>query len=135
MDTRLVPSERQLEEYQRFRITHNGVSPMSYPGIKKGQYQASGIAHSPIGYPTSKADLNEAMNEKRYKKLEQISRKYPLYNYYGQKGATLGLLGWGSTKGVIREAVHMCSRGGIDVCGLVPRILHPLPVHELDDWF
>jgi 2-oxoglutarate ferredoxin oxidoreductase subunit alpha len=135
VEKRKIPSEQELQPYERFRLTGTGVSPMSFPGIKGGQYQASGIAHSIIGYPTSKADLNQRMNEKRFHKLEHIIERYPLYNYYGRKGAALGLLGWGSTKGVIREAVHMCSRAGIDVCGMVPRILYPLPVEEFQEWF
>ena len=29
----------------------------------------------------------------------------------------------------------MCARAGIDVVGMVPRILNPLPTRELEDWF
>jgi 2-oxoglutarate ferredoxin oxidoreductase subunit alpha len=135
VEKRRVPNEVELEKYERFRLTGTGVSPMSFPGIKNGQYQATGIAHSIPGYPTSKADLNQIMNEKRYHKLEHILERYPLYNYYGQKNASLGILGWGSTKGVIREAVHLCSSAGLDVCGFVPRMIHPLPVEEMEAWF
>jgi 2-oxoglutarate/2-oxoacid ferredoxin oxidoreductase subunit alpha len=135
VEKRRLPNKAELENYERFRLSGTGVSPMSNPGIKGGQYQASGIAHGITGNPTSRADLNTVMNEKRYHKLEHILERYPLFNYYGQKGASLGILGWGSSKGVIREAVHLCSRAGIDVCGMVPRILHPLPVQELEDWF
>lgn len=135
METRRTPSQEDLENFNRFRITSSGISPMSYPGIPGGEYQASGIAHTPVGYPTSAAEINLMMNEKRFKKLDLIVERYPLFNYYGTKGARLGLLGWGSTKGVIREAVHLCSRAGIDVCGMIPRILSPLPVQEFENWF
>lgn len=135
VDKRRTPTEKEIENYNRFAMTPTGVSPMSNPGIKGGEYQASGIAHTVLGNPTSAPDVNQYMNDKRYHKLTHISERYPLYNYYGHKGAGLGLLGWGSTKGVIREAVHMCSRAGIDVVGFVPRILSPLPVQELEDWF
>jgi len=135
VDKRKVASGDDLENYKRFRITTSGVSPMSYPGIKGGEHLASGIAHSEDGKPTSTSTTNQSMNEKRYKKLDHIIDKFPLWRYYGIKGASLGLLGWGSTKGVIREAVHMCSRAGIDAVGMVPRILNPLPTRELDEWF
>jgi 2-oxoglutarate ferredoxin oxidoreductase subunit alpha len=135
VEKRKVPNEKELEDYKRFKLTLSGVSPMSNPGMKGGQYEASGIAHGVVGHPTSAPDLNQVMNEKRYGKFNHIVEKYPLYKYYGHKAASLGLLGWGSTKGVVREAVHMCSRAGIDVGGFIPRMLYPLPVEELEGWF
>jgi 2-oxoglutarate ferredoxin oxidoreductase subunit alpha len=135
VEKRRVPTDDEMKDYKRFRITPSGVSPMSYPGIEGAQYLASGIAHAESGAPTSSPEVNQALNEKRYRKLDRIVERYPLYTYFGQKGASLGLLGWGSTKGVIREAVHLCTRAGIDVVGMIPRILHPLPVEEMEDWF
>jgi 2-oxoglutarate ferredoxin oxidoreductase subunit alpha len=135
VEKRKIPGNEELADFIRYRMTTSGVSPMTFPGIKGGEYPASGIAHTELGYPTSAAELNRFMSEKRMRKLGHIIERYPLHNYYGLKGATLGLLGWGSTKGVIREAVHLCSRAGIDVVGMVPRMLHPLPVDELEDWF
>ena len=132
---RRTPKEEEIKDYSRFRLTNSGVSPMSYPGIEGAQYLASGIAHTEQGTPSSSAENHHIMNEKRYRKLDHIIERYPLFSYYGYKGASLGLLGWGSTKGVIREAVHLCHRAGIDVVGMVPRILHPLPVQEMEDWF
>jgi len=135
VEERRTPSKEELEDFKRYRITQSGVSPMTWPGMKDGTYPASGIAHGPEGFPTSSQDMNTRMNEKRRRKLDHILERYPLWRYYGVRGATLGLLGWGSTKGVIREAVHLCSRAGIDVVGMVPRTINPLPVHELEDWF
>ncbi len=132
---RKLPNEDELIDYKRFRLTPTGVSPMATPGMKGGEYLAGGIAHGENGYPSSNAELNRKMNEKRFGKLDHITERYPLFRYYGIKGASLGLLGWGSTKGVIREAVNLCSRTGIDAVGMVPRIIHPLPVAELENWF
>ena len=38
-------NESELEHYTRFRITESGVSPISHPGMAKGNYLASGIEH------------------------------------------------------------------------------------------
>ena len=135
VEKRKTPTRNELKDYLRFRMTTTGVSPVTSPGMKGGEYLASGIAHAENGFPTSAADLNDFMNRKRYRKLEHIRQRHDLNYYYGLKGAALGLLGWGSTKGVIREAVQMCSRAGIDVAGMVPRMLNPLPSEELEDWF
>ena len=132
---RKLPTDEELENYKRYRISKTGVSPMSHPGMEGGEYLASGISHLENGFPTSSYMFNEQQARKRFQKTARIIEKFPLWRYYGQKGATLGILGWGSTKGVIREAAQLCSRAGIDVVGMVPRILHPLPVDELHDWF
>jgi len=135
VEKRKVPTEEELKDYRRYKITQSGVSPMTWPGVEGGTYPASGIAHGEEGFPTSQYEMNRLMNDKKRRKLDHILEKYPLWSYYGIRGATLGLLGWGSTKGVIREAVHLCSRAGIDVVGMVPRMINPLPVRELEDWF
>ncbi len=132
---RKLPKENDLLDFKRYKLTKTGVSPMTYPGIENGEYLASGISHMENGYPTSTHALNEMQTRKRFEKANHIIERFPLWRYYGQKGATLGILGWGSTKGVIREAIHLCSRAGIDVVGMVPRMLFPLPVDELEDWF
>ena len=132
---RKLPNADDLKDYKRFRYTTSGVSPMSYAGIEHGEYLSSGIAHTEDGRPTSMSIVNQSMNDKRFRKLDQIIEKYPLWRYYGIKGASLGLLGWGSTKGVLRETASMCTRAGIDVVAMVPRILNPLPEEELEDWF
>jgi len=135
VEKRKLPDEKELEDYKRFKITQSGVSPITYPGLKGGEYLASGIAHGEKGAPSMSHMMNLMMHDKRERKLDHIIERFPLYRYYGVKGATLGILGWGSTKGIIRETVQLCSRAGIDVVGMVPRIIHPLPQEELYDWF
>jgi pyruvate/2-oxoacid:ferredoxin oxidoreductase alpha subunit len=34
-----------LENYRRYRVTEDGVSPISVPGMKGGEYQTNGLEH------------------------------------------------------------------------------------------
>ncbi|HEX9744684.1 MAG TPA: 2-oxoacid:acceptor oxidoreductase subunit alpha [bacterium] len=135
VEKRKVPTDDELEDYKRYKITNSGISPMTYPGIKRGQYQASGLGHNDTGQPVSTASWNKIINDKKSCKLDHIVQKYPLTRYFGPQHSRVGILGWGSTKGVISEAVHLCGRAGIDVSGMVLRMLYPLPIEHLKRWF
>ncbi len=125
---RLQPNAEELADYKRYRLdTKTGVSPMSSPGMKGGQYPASGIEHNEIGDPTSRVDLHEAMTEKRYRKYDHIVAKYSFVREYGDKNAEIGILGWGSTKGVIKEAIMSLEDEGHKVAGMIPQLMHPFP--------
>ena len=42
---RQVPSAGDLREYKRYKETKSGISPMSWPGMKGGEYQTNGLEH------------------------------------------------------------------------------------------
>jgi 2-oxoglutarate ferredoxin oxidoreductase subunit alpha len=123
----------ELEDYKRYRITDDGISPMSVPGMKGGQYQTNGLEHDEYGRPSSMFTTHEVMNAKRYRKLDAIARKYRLFAHYGADEADLGILCWGSSFGVVREAVdRLNTPNGLRVAVFAPRILAPLPKCEIE---
>ena len=130
---RLTPTEAELVNYKRFRLdTETGVSPMAIPGMKGGQYPASGIEHNEVGDPTSRVDLHESMTEKRYRKYKHIIKKYSFVREYGTKSAEVGILAWGSTKGVVKEAVEGLTEEGVMIHAMIPQLLHPFPKETFD---
>lgn len=131
---RLKPSAEALNEYQRFAIPDDDpVSPMADPGTEGGAYLAGGIEHDESGRPTSVFRVHEAMNEKRYKKMQKIAREYGAVHRFGPKDADIGVIGWGSSKGAIEEAVRRFGYLGIKAAGVVPELLHPLPAETIAD--
>ena len=52
---------RHIEHYTRFRLTESGVSPVSHPGMAKGNYLASGIEHTESGAPTASRILDRRL--------------------------------------------------------------------------
>lgn len=129
---RITPSEEELEDYVRFKITEDGISPMSYPGMKDGMYQAAGIEHGEKGLPTSDVDIHAKMTEKRYRKDQALVKEINFVRYYGPEDAEVGVIGWGSAKGAIKEAIQQLNDEGYPVKAAIPQILAPLPQEKLE---
>ncbi len=47
-------------------------------------------------------------------------------------GADVGFVSWGADQGVVRDAVGLCRNFGLNVAGLYPKVLVPLPQEELE---
>ena len=132
---RVTPTSEELKDYKRYRLdTDTGISPMATPGMPGGQYPAGGIEHNEVGDPTSRIDLHVDMTEKRYRKYKHIVSKYSFVRRYGDEDAEVGILGWGSTKGVVKEAVAKLREEGHKVGAMIPQLLHPFPMEAFDDF-
>jgi 2-oxoglutarate ferredoxin oxidoreductase subunit alpha len=118
--------------YLRYQATEDGVSPMTVPGMPGGMYQTNGLEHDETGRPSSMFVTHERMNAKRYRKLEAVAKKYPLFERFGVADPELGILCWGSTAGPVREAVERMNAQGAGIAAFVPRILAPLPLEALN---
>ncbi|HXK60279.1 MAG TPA: 2-oxoacid:acceptor oxidoreductase subunit alpha [Acidobacteriota bacterium] len=132
---RRLPTQEELENYVRFRITESGVSPISYPGMKGGNYLASGIEHNEKGAPTAKGDIHARMNEKRIRKLDPLKLRRDLFVIEGDPQATLALVSWGSVAGVATEALHRARKAGMRVKLLVPKLLYPVSEQVYYEFF
>jgi 2-oxoglutarate ferredoxin oxidoreductase subunit alpha len=73
------------------------------------------------------------MTRKRFKKLEVLSKALEANppEYHGTPDAKIGIIGWGSTEGAIREARYLAEAEGIKVRHLHPRLLSPLPENRI----
>jgi 2-oxoglutarate ferredoxin oxidoreductase subunit alpha len=127
---RQVPTAGELTDYKRYRDTKTGVSPMTWPGMKGGEYQTNGLEHDEAGRPSSMHLVHEKMNAKRYRKLRQVRDKYSFFRTYGPENADLGIVCWGSAKGPVKEAVLRANGRGEKVSAFVPQMLYPFPNHD-----
>jgi 2-oxoglutarate ferredoxin oxidoreductase subunit alpha len=131
---RQVPSAGDLREYKRYKETKSGVSPMSWPGMKGGEYQTNGLEHDEDGTPSSMFIVHEKMNAKRYRKLRLVRDKYSFYRRYGAENADVGIICWGSSKGPVKEAVLAANGRGERVAAFVPQLLYPFPNREFEEF-
>jgi 2-oxoglutarate ferredoxin oxidoreductase subunit alpha len=131
---RQVPSAGDLREYRRYKETKSGVSPMSWPGMKGGEYQTNGLEHDEDGSPSSMFLVHEKMNAKRYRKLRLVRDKYSFYRRYGAENADVGIICWGSAKGPVKEAVLAANGRGERVAAFVPQLLYPFPNREFEEF-
>lgn len=102
------------EDYKRYKLTEDGISPRAIPGYGKGIIIANGNEHDEYGDITEDEELSRLMQEKRaIKKLETIKKNAKLPKLIGDKNAKYLVIGWGSTYYVIREALEQLNRGDV----------------------
>src|ERR1039458_2834127 len=129
------PTETELTNYARFKLTESGISPISHPGMPGGNYLASGIEHNEVGRPTASGEMHARMNEKRFRKFNPLKNRRNLFVVEGDPEAPIGLVSWGSVAGVAREALRLAQAEGLHVKLLVPKLLYPVVETVYQDFF
>jgi 2-oxoglutarate ferredoxin oxidoreductase subunit alpha len=129
------PTESELKDYQRFKITDSKVSPISQPGMEGGNYLASGIEHTESGAPTASGEAHARMNDKRIHKLDPLKKRRDLFIIEGDENAPVALVAWGSVAGVVREAHRIVVDRGIQAKLLIPKLLYPVAEEVYQDFF
>ena len=115
--------------YKRYAMASNGVSPMSIPGTRGGQYTADGLTHSERGTPTSGATDHRAQLDKRRDKLANFNFGDHWASVEG--AGDLAIITWGSLTGAAREAARRAAADGFDVRVVAPRLLAPVQPERL----
>ncbi|MFO0759307.1 MAG: 2-oxoacid:acceptor oxidoreductase subunit alpha [Byssovorax sp.] len=135
IEERRRPTEAELTSYARFRFTDSGVSPVSHPGMKGGNYLAAGIEHNEHGDPTASGTMHAKMNEKRLRKLDPLKHRKDLFTVEGDLDAPFAIVSWGSTAGICREALDLARAEGLRTKMLVPKLLFPVAEGIYDEFF
>ncbi len=121
-------------EFKRYALTESGISPMVDPGTPNGMHIATGLEHNESGTPNYTGANHEAMQDKRFRKLKAVVNDVPPTEVDGEGAADLGVIAWGSTIGVVREALQRLRAQGYKVKGFYPKLLNPLPVQQFEDF-
>ncbi|OGO36991.1 MAG: hypothetical protein A2Z03_01980 [Chloroflexi bacterium RBG_16_56_8] len=139
LEPRLVwnPNENGHGEFQRYAQTASGISPMSLPGMKGGQYVAEGLEHAPDGSPEYTPETHVENMQKRAKKIYSAAEeveKWHMYETFGDEDAPIGIVGWGSTIGPVREAVDHARAEGMKVAVFYTKMIFPLPTRLISQF-
>ena len=92
--------------FHRFQPTDDGISFRTLPGVANGFYVANSDEHGPTGILDESAEVREVMNRRRQLKSERIKSQVPKPKLYGPQTAKLTLVGWGSSKGAVLQALR-----------------------------
>ena len=117
-------------DYQRYRDTESGVSPMAIPGTRGVVYTADGLEHTEGAIPSSQARDHGIQLDKRERKLQRHD--------YGSRWADveglshLAVITFGSATGPVREAIRRVEAMGVPVRLVVLRLLAPLQPAVMD---
>ncbi len=117
--------------YKRYQINASGVSPRALPGTQGYEHVVATDDHDEDGVLISDEYTNphkrQAMHEKRMRKMEAILPLIDAPKLWGADDAQVTLVGWGSTEGVVREAIQLLAdRDGIAASQLQIKWLVPL---------
>src|SRR5713226_2209917 len=116
--------------YKRYLFTESGVSPRAIPGVKGHAHTVATDEHMEDGVLISDEFTNpikrREMMEKRQRKIAGIEASVPPPKLEGPSDAEVTLIGWGSTQGVIAEAIELLADEGITANQLQIRWMVPL---------
>jgi 2-oxoglutarate ferredoxin oxidoreductase subunit alpha len=123
------------EPYLRYKDTESGISPRAVPGVPGHLYVAATDEHDEDGVLLSDIYTDpvrrQKMVEKRVRKMSTVLAHLPPPLFSGPADAEVTLVGWGSTWGVLTEAVERLNREGISTNHLQVRYLLPFQVQEV----
>lgn len=92
-------------EYKRYQITDDGISPRLIPGTKGGYFIANSYEHEENSLSTEDKLERAKQVDKRNKKFRTYINRMPSPSIYGDDSAEVTLVGWGSTKGPVLQAL------------------------------
>jgi 2-oxoglutarate ferredoxin oxidoreductase subunit alpha len=122
--------------YLRYKLTENGISPRAVPGVPGHIHVAATDEHDEDGTLISDEYTNPTkrrlMVEKRARKMEKVVSQIAPPKLVGPENAAVTLVGWGSTEGVILEAIEkLAGEEGIVANQLAIKWLVPFHVAEV----
>jgi 2-oxoglutarate ferredoxin oxidoreductase subunit alpha len=104
-----------------------GLARRFIPGQPGGMHTLTGLAHDRDSHVAYDADINEQTLRFRSLKLAALQRTLKPPTVFGDRTGDLLVVGWGSTKGAIEEAVEAMRADGYKVSSMHLQFLQPLP--------
>ncbi|HSM62148.1 MAG TPA: hypothetical protein VK849_15175, partial [Longimicrobiales bacterium] len=112
-----------------------GISRRFIPGQPGGEHTLTGLAHDERSKVAYESVINEHSSTMRARKVAAFQHTLLPPDVFGDpEGGDLLVVGWGSTKGAIEEAVERARAQGLSVSSLHLTFLSPLPP-RLDEIF
>ncbi|MGA1205015.1 MAG: 2-oxoacid:acceptor oxidoreductase subunit alpha [Opitutales bacterium] len=104
-----------------------GLSQRHIPGQPGGMGVITSLNHDRNGKACYDSERNQRGHQMRSRKLAALQRSLRTPDVHGDPEGDLLLVGWGSTKGAIEEAVDQARANGLSVSSLNIQFLSPLP--------
>jgi 2-oxoglutarate ferredoxin oxidoreductase subunit alpha len=103
-----------------------GLSQRFIPGQPNGMFTLTGLAHTRWSKVAYDPGVNEDGCRHRSLKLAAFQKTLKTPKVFGEPEGDLLVVGWGSTKGAIEEAVARIQRDGFKVSSLHLKFLQPM---------
>lgn len=104
-----------------------GIARRFSPGQPNGMHTVTGLAHDRASKVAYDPAINEEGLRMRSLKLAALQKTLKTPPVFGDPEGDLLVVGWGSTQGVIEEAVQRLRDEGLKVSALQMRFIQPMP--------
>ncbi len=125
IEVKRVPRSFDPQSFLRYQINESGLSERSVPGDPGGAHVVTGLEHGENAAPRHDPENRKLMMEKRQRKMRDIEERFGGVWQFGSEKAEIGVIGWGATAGVVREAVQKANAEGIPVAAIYPKMIYP----------
>ncbi len=105
---------------------NTGLSRRFIPGQPGGMHTLTGLAHDEESHVAYSSDINQRSSAMRSRKLAVLHSTLRPPKVNGPDAGDLLVVGWGSTRGAIEEAVERARAEGLSVSSLHLRFLSPM---------
>ena len=125
----VITEDSSPNGYKRYENTESGISPRALPGTEGYLHVAATDEHDEdstlISDEFTNPHIRRMMVEKRARKFSHALNQIEPPKLEGQEDAEATLIGWGSTYGVIKEAIQILAERGVKVNHLPIRWIVP----------
>jgi 2-oxoglutarate ferredoxin oxidoreductase subunit alpha len=98
----------ELPEYRRYALSDDGISPLAVPGQSHHLVVVDSDEHDENGHIIEDAETRIKMVDKRFSaKMKNLRQEISPPSWYGTNPAQVVIIGYGSTYGIIKEAVDV----------------------------
>ncbi|HQR12832.1 MAG TPA: 2-oxoacid:acceptor oxidoreductase subunit alpha [Casimicrobiaceae bacterium] len=104
-----------------------GIARRFVPGQPRGMHTLTGLAHDRNSKVAYDPEINEEGLRNRSLKIAALQKTLKAPTIFGDPEGDLLVVGWGSTKGVIEEAVERMRAEGLQVSSIHLRFIQPMP--------
>jgi 2-oxoglutarate ferredoxin oxidoreductase subunit alpha len=133
----LITEPASEDGYLRYKNTESGISPRAIPGLEGYIHVVATDEHDEDGVLLSDEFTNphkrRKMVEKRARKFEKVVDEIAAPKLEGPPDADVTLIGWGSTYGVIKEAVEQLKEKGVTANRLAIKWIVPIHAQAVTD--
>ena len=118
----------ETDDYKRFELTKDGISPRSRLGLENGIFWNTGDESDEYGHISEDPIIRVDMMDKRLNKLPKILQEIPDEDQAVSFGVhDYTIVSWGSAKGPILDAIEMLKEENINVGFVQIKLLNPFP--------
>ena len=127
---KIIEEWNEEEEYKRYLITEDGISPRAFPGLENALVFANSNEHKERGWTTADPEPVVRMVDKRFSKEPQIREavmEMDPIRVHGYEDPDITLIGWGGVKGPCLEAIKILDEEGIKARYVTLNVMEPFP--------